>query len=171
VPPALAADFTFVNKLDRPGRAPLELIDEVERELGLAVYAVNWPVGAGEDFQGVYDRRAKLLHLYERRQQGSKQAAETTIALDDPRLETIVPAALLRQLKEDLEILDGVGAAFDQAAVDSGNLTPVFSAARLPTSASNNFYNPSLNTPCRPARMRAASEKSSRLIRNSPASF
>lgn len=118
--------FTFVNKLDRPGRAPLELIDEVERELGLAVYAVNWPVGAGEDFQGVYDRRTKLLHLYERRQQGSKQAAETTIALDDPRLETIVPAALLRQLKEDLEILDGVGAAFDQEAVDSGNLTPVF---------------------------------------------
>src|SRR5712691_8040354 len=58
--------FTFINKLDRAGRAPLELLDEIEKELGLAVYAVNWPIGMGTSFQGLLDRRTGQLHLFER---------------------------------------------------------------------------------------------------------
>src|SRR3954452_9065323 len=117
--------FTFVNKLDRPGRAPLELLDEIERELGLSVYAVNWPVGMGEDFKGVYDRRTGMLHLFERHAQGRQQAIQRTIPLNDPEVETLVPSALLQRLKEDLEILDGVGPEFDLEAVHAGMLTPM----------------------------------------------
>ena len=54
--------FTFINKLDRPGREPLELLDEIEQELGLQTYAVNWPIGMGDRFQGVYDRRLEEVH-------------------------------------------------------------------------------------------------------------
>ncbi|MEO0647383.1 MAG: GTP-binding protein, partial [Cyanobacteria bacterium J06650_10] len=58
--------FTFFNKLDRPGREPLELLDEIEQELGLTTYAVNWPIGMGEFFKGVFDRRKRQVHLFER---------------------------------------------------------------------------------------------------------
>jgi peptide chain release factor 3 len=117
--------FTFINKLDRPGRPPLELLDEIERELNLTPYAVNYPVGMGEDFQGVYDRRTGLVHLFERRLQGRRRIEETTIRLDDPRIEEAIPHALLQHLKDDLEILDGAGPAFDLEAVLAGNMTPV----------------------------------------------
>jgi peptide chain release factor 3 len=122
----LLPTFTFINKLDRPGRPPLELLDEIERELNLTPYAVNYPVGMGDDFQGVYDRRTKLVHLFERRLQGRRRVEETTIKLDDPHIEETIPHALLSQLKEDLEILDGAGPAFDLDAVLAGNMTPVF---------------------------------------------
>jgi peptide chain release factor 3 len=118
--------FTFVNKLDRPGRTPLELLDEIEQELGLTVYASNWPVGMGEDFQGVYDRRTGKVHLFQRHLQGRRQALKQVIALSDPRIEAIIPRKLLRQIKEDLDILDGVGAEFDLEAVHRGTLTPLF---------------------------------------------
>ncbi len=142
--------FTFINKLDRPGRTPLELLDEVERELKLAVYAVNWPVGAGEDFQGVYDRRTRLLHLYERNKQGRRQAVETTISLDDARLETIIPPALVRQLKDDLEILDGVGADFDLEAVRCGTLTPLFFGSAITNFGVEQFLRSFLEYAARP---------------------
>lgn len=118
--------FTFINKLDRPGRSPLELLDEIERELGLDVYAFNWPIGMGADFRGVYDRRTGMVHLFERQFQGQRQALEWILPLDDPQAEAAIPPALMTQLKEDLEILDGVGHAFDLEAVRHGSLTPVF---------------------------------------------
>lgn len=117
--------FTFVNKLDRPGRTPLEILDEIERELNLAVYAVNCPIGSGEEFRGVYDRRTRDLHLFERNKQG-KQVARTIVALDDPIVAATISPKLLSQLHEDLEMLDGVGAEFDLAAVHRGELSPVF---------------------------------------------
>lgn len=118
--------FTFINKLDRPGRPPLELLDEIERELNLTPYAVNYPVGMGEDFQGVYDRLTGLVHLFERRLQGRRRIEETTIRLDDSRIEETIPPALLKHLKDDLEIVDGAGPAFDLPQVLAGNMTPVF---------------------------------------------
>jgi peptide chain release factor 3 len=118
--------FTFVNKLDRPGRTPLELMDEIERELGLSVYAVNWPLGMGEDFHGVYDRRTRQVHLFERNPQGRRQALETIIPLNDPQVEKLIAPGVLRQLKEDLEILDGVGPSLDLEAVRHGRMTPMF---------------------------------------------
>ena len=68
--------FTFFNKLDRPGREPLELLDEIEQELGLSTYAVNWPIGMGDQFKGVFDRRKRQFHLFERTAHGSKEAKD-----------------------------------------------------------------------------------------------
>ena len=118
--------FTFVNKLDRPGREGLELLDEIEQELGLQTYAVNWPIGIGDRFQGVFDRRQQCIHLFERRAHGSQAAAETTLKLDDPRVERYLEPELYAQLQEELEILEEIGSPFDIDEIHRGNLTPVF---------------------------------------------
>ena len=118
--------FTFVNKLDRPGREALELLDEIEQELGMATYAVNWPIGMGDRFKGVYDRIAKKIHLFERRSHGSKAAQETVIELGDPRIEELLEPELYYQLKEELEILDEIAADFDLEQIHAGKMTPVF---------------------------------------------
>lgn len=118
--------FTFINKLDRPGREPLELLDEIEQELGLQTYAVNWPIGIGDRFQGVYDRREKAIHLFERRAHGSKEAGERVIKLGDPKIEEYLDQDLYFQLKEDLEILEEIGADLDLEQVHAGKMTPIF---------------------------------------------
>lgn len=118
--------FTFVNKLDRPGRDAFELIDEIEQELGLQTYAVNWPIGMGDRFKGVFDRRERKIHLFERRSHGSKVAQDTVIELGDPRIEDLLEQELYYQLKEELEILDEVGADFDLEQVHAGKMTPIF---------------------------------------------
>jgi peptide chain release factor 3 len=119
--------FTFINKLDRPGRTPLELLDEIERDLGLAPYAYNWPIGMGEDFCGVYDRPTGLVHLFERNRAAKRQAVERVV----PLAEADIPPKLLQQLHEDLEILDGVGHALDLQGVLDGTLTPLFFGSAL----------------------------------------
>lgn len=118
--------FTFFNKLDRPGREPLDLLDEIEQELGLKTYAVNWPIGMGDRFKGVYDRRTQAFHLFERTAHGSKAAGETIIPLGDPRIEAFVPDELYYQFKEELEIIEELGPALDLDEVHAGQLTPVF---------------------------------------------
>ncbi len=118
--------FTFVNKLDRPGREALELLDEIEQELGLETYAVNWPIGMGDRFQGVFDRINRQVHLFERRAHGSKAAQDTVIDLGDPRIEEFLDRELYFQLKEELEILDEIALDFDLEKVHSGKMTPIF---------------------------------------------
>ncbi|MBD1940654.1 peptide chain release factor 3 [Microcoleus sp. FACHB-68] len=118
--------FTFFNKLDRPGREPLELLDEIEKELGLATYAVNWPIGMGDRFKGVYDRRTQQIHLFERSAHGSREALDTAIDLGDPRLEELLEKDLYYQFKDELELLDGVGSELDLEQVHAGKMTPVF---------------------------------------------
>ncbi len=118
--------FTFINKLDRPGREPLELLDEIEKELGLQTYAVNWPIGSGDRFQGVFDRHQQKIHLFERTAHGKKEAADTLFNLGDPRLSQLIDPDLYQQFKDDLELLDGVGAELDLAAIQAGQMTPVF---------------------------------------------
>ncbi|MEA5510446.1 peptide chain release factor 3 [Crocosphaera sp. UHCC 0190] len=118
--------FTFINKMDRPGREPLELLDEIEQELGLKTYAVNWPIGMGDRFKGVYSRRQKSIHLFERRAHGSQQAQEQTIKLGDPKIEEYLEKELYYQFKEDLEILEELGGDLDLEAIHAGQLTPIF---------------------------------------------
>ncbi|MGK7962049.1 peptide chain release factor 3 [Crocosphaera sp.] len=118
--------FTFVNKMDRPGREPLELLDEIEQELGLKTYAVNWPIGMGDRFKGVYSRRQKAIHLFERRAHGSQQAQENVIKLGDPKIEEYLEQELYYQFKEDLEILEEIGDDLDLEAVHAGKMTPIF---------------------------------------------
>jgi peptide chain release factor 3 len=117
--------FTFINKMDRPGREPLELLDEIEQELGLACWPVNWPIGGGDRFRGVIDRRSSSVILFERAERG-RQAAERRLALDAPELADLVEPELLAQALEELELLDGAGAELDLERVHAGELSPVF---------------------------------------------
>jgi peptide chain release factor 3 len=118
--------FTFVNKLDRPGREPLELLDEIEQELGLQTYAVNWPIGTGDRFKGVFDRHQQKVHLFERTAHGSREAMDTVMDLHDPRLKEVLDKELFDQLHSDLELLDGVASELDLEAIHAGYMTPVF---------------------------------------------
>ena len=118
--------FTFVNKLDRPGREPLELLDEIEQELGLQTYAVNWPIGTGDRFKGVFDRRNQQIHLFERSAHGSREAVSTIIDLGDPRIEQLLEQDLYHQFKDDLELIEGIGPELDSDLVHQGKMTPVF---------------------------------------------
>jgi peptide chain release factor 3 len=126
--------FTFVNKLDRPSREPLELLDEIEQELGLKTYAVNWPIGMGDRFRGVYDRYHQAYYLYERVTHGAKEAPEIVLAKDDPQVKDYLGSELYNQLQEELEIIEEIGGQFDLEMVHEGMLTPVFFG-----SAMNNF--------------------------------
>ncbi|MFB2835743.1 peptide chain release factor 3 [Floridanema evergladense] len=118
--------FTFVNKLDRPGREPLELLDEIEKELGLQTYAVNWPIGMGDRFKGIFDRQKQQIHLFERTAHGSREAKDTIVDLGDRRIEDLLEKDLYYQLKEDLEVLQELGLDLDLEAVHAGQMTPIF---------------------------------------------
>ncbi|WP_088241058.1 peptide chain release factor 3 [Calothrix rhizosoleniae] len=118
--------FTFVNKLDRPGREPLELLDEIEQELGLKTYAVNWPIGMGDRFKGIYDRHQEKIHLFERSAHGSREALDTIVDLGDAKIEELLEQDLYYQLKNEIELLEGVGEEFDLSLIHQGKMTPVF---------------------------------------------
>ncbi|MBF2097566.1 MAG: peptide chain release factor 3 [Gloeomargaritaceae cyanobacterium C42_A2020_066] len=118
--------FTFANKLDRPSRPALDLMDEIERELGLTCYAVNWPIGTGDQFQGVFDRASQTVHLFQRTAHGSHQAEAQVLPWGDERLPELIPGHLYAQLEEELELLEGVGPALDLEAIHAGQLTPMF---------------------------------------------
>ena len=118
--------FTFVNKLDRPGREALELIDEIEQELGLQTYVVNWPIGMGDRFKGVYDRRQKQVHLFERSQHGTKAAHETILKADDPSLKDLLEPDIYAQFLEEIELLDALGSELDLDQVHAGKMAPIF---------------------------------------------
>ncbi|HWB07208.1 MAG TPA: peptide chain release factor 3 [Verrucomicrobiales bacterium] len=126
--------FTFMNKLDRPTRPPLELLDELETVLGIGACAMNWPLGTGTDFRGVFDRRDSTVHLFERTAHGAYRAPESVGGLEDEFVKNNVAPHALQQSMEELEMLEGAGHAFDAEAVARGELTPVFFG-----SASNNF--------------------------------
>ncbi|MBD2183161.1 peptide chain release factor 3 [Aerosakkonema funiforme] len=142
--------FTFINKLDRPGREPLELLDEIERELGLQTYAVNWPIGMGDRFKGVFDREKRQIHLFERTAHGSREAKDTIVELGDPRLEKLLDRDLYYQLKEDLEVLEEVGPALDVEKVHSGKMTPLFFGSAMTNFGVELFLNSFLDCALKP---------------------
>ena len=121
--------FTFINKMDRETRDPLELCEEVERELGIDTYAVNWPIGCGKEFQGVYDREKQRILFFSGEGHG-KKAASTEVALDDPKLEELLGTSKAEALREEVELL-GAGREFDLEAVRHGTLSPVFFGSAL----------------------------------------
>ncbi len=126
--------FTFVNKLDRPARDPLALIDELEEVLGIAAYPMNWPLGMGRDFQGVWERRTRMAHIYELTPKGSYRAPVTNVDLSDPVIRNRMNESAYQVLLDEVELLDGAGADFDPVAVESGLMTPVYFGSAL-----NNF--------------------------------
>ncbi len=126
--------FTFMNKLDRPSRPPLELLDELESVLGIASVPVNWPLGSGRDFRGVYDRRKSEVHLFEKTPRGAYRAAEQVSGVDDPLVKEKLSGPGYDAFREEIDLLDGAGADFEREQVLGGELTPVFFG-----SAMNNF--------------------------------
>ena len=124
--------FTVVNKCDRPGEDPFQLLDDVEADLGVACYPVTWPVHAAGRFVGVYDRFDDVVLLFQRGDDhGQSQVATEARSLDDPTLEASLGAETLRELRDEIELLDAAGAAFDAEAVRAGTLSPTFFASAL----------------------------------------
>ncbi len=117
--------FTFMNKLDRPAQDPLELLDELERVLGIHAYPVTWPLGSGQEFRGVFDRLEQRLHLYERTAHGQYRSPERVSDARDPALVEALGRRAHAQWIESLEMLDAAGASFSPGAVLAGEVTPV----------------------------------------------
>jgi peptide chain release factor 3 len=118
--------FTFINKMDRPSRDPLELLDEVESVLGIGVYPINWPIGNGPSFRGVFDRSSREVHLFERTTHGAKQAPVEVTNERDPHIAALTDAQTYQEFLDGIDLLDGAGATFDRDAMLRGDTTPVF---------------------------------------------
>ncbi|MEP6956083.1 MAG: peptide chain release factor 3, partial [Chthoniobacterales bacterium] len=126
--------FTFMNKLDRPARPPLELLDELERVLGIHALPLNWPLGSGAEFRGVYDRQTREVHLFERTAGGAYRAPVEVTGVDHAVVRAALAPDVYAQFRDEIGLLEGAGTAFDLAEVRAGKVTPVFFG-----SAANNF--------------------------------
>ena len=126
--------ITFVNKLDREGRDPFELLDEIEQTLALDVTPATWPIGMGKGFLGAYDLRGDQLHLMERTRGEYLQDAIVCEGLADPRLDQLLPAHAVEKLRGDVDMVRGLCKPLDLAAYREGHMTPVYFG-----SAVNNF--------------------------------
>jgi peptide chain release factor 3 len=138
--------FTFINKLDRPSREPLDLIDELEKVLGIRSCPMSWPMGLGDRFRGVYDRQANEVLFFQTEGEANVKGRLTpkkVTGIDDPQFIQMLGGPkgdldegkeLYQQLRAELELLEYAGDAFDLQKVLAGQLTPVFFG-----SAMNNF--------------------------------
>ena len=126
--------FTFVNKLDRAGRDPFDLMQELEDVLGIRSCPVNWPIGIHGDFKGVYHRDTRCVELYKGGDHGQTQVEVETVSIDDPGIRQALGDEYYDKLLEDIELLDVAGDPFNLDMILEGQLTPMFFG-----SASNNF--------------------------------
>jgi peptide chain release factor 3 len=126
--------MTFINKLDREGRDPIELLDEVESVLGIQCAPVTWPIGMGSRLKGVVHLVSGEVHLYEQGRNFTRQDSAIFSSLDDPQLVERLGENLLTELREELELVQGASHPFDAEAYLAGKQTPVFFG-----SAVNNF--------------------------------
>jgi peptide chain release factor 3 len=123
--------LTFINKFDRPARDPLELVDDVERTLGIKAAPVNWPIGSAEHFRGVYDIARTHLLLYEREAQGQFRAPVDVADLDDPGARALIGERAYAHFIESLDVIRHAGTTFDSAEYLAGRQTPVFFGSAL----------------------------------------
>jgi peptide chain release factor 3 len=126
--------MTFINKLDREGRNPIDLLDEVESVLQIQCAPVTWPIGMGQRLKGVVHLVSGEVHLYEQGRNFTRQDSTIFGSIDDPALEARIGADMLREVREELELVQGASQPFDLAAYRAGKQTPVFFG-----SAVNNF--------------------------------
>ncbi len=126
--------FTFINKMDRPALEPLALLDELERVLGIGAYPMNWPLGTGFGFKGVWDRQTRIAHFYERTPGGACRAPVSTSGLADPLVHERLDAQTYETVSEEIDLLDGAGVDFSPQEVLAGRTTPVYFGSAL-----NNF--------------------------------
>ena len=123
--------FTFINKMDRDANDTFDLLGEIETELGIETCPVNWPIGSGKEFKGVYDRNTKQVRLFADTLKGTKEGTETLISIDDPSLKDVIGESFYNQLMDEIELLDGASAEFDLEQVSNGELSPVFFGSAL----------------------------------------
>ena len=127
--------FVFINKMDRPTREPLALLDELESVLQAHVFPVNWPLGTGFDFKGVFDRQQNAVHLFDRLAGGGSHKAPVSIGhISDPLVKDRLDETSYSKVVEELEILDAMGGEFKPNAVLAGDTLPLFFGSAL-----NNF--------------------------------
>ena len=125
--------ITFINKMDREAMNTFDLLDDIENVLGIHTYPVNWPIGCGKEFKGVYDRKSRKILKFSGSgtNNGQKEVDEEIISIDDENLAAYVGEEHAEALLEETELLDGAGDDFDIEAVRNGKLTPVFFGSAL----------------------------------------
>jgi len=124
--------FTFINKMDRDAMDTFELLDDIESTLGIATCPVNWPIGSGKDFRGIYDRKSREVIQYSDTQKGTKEGTETDTSIQDKdALVRMIGEDAYDKLTEEIELIDGASTAFDLEQVRAGQLTPVFFGSAL----------------------------------------
>ena len=123
--------FTFINKMDREARDPFELMDEIESVLGIRTCPVNWPIGCGKNFKGVYDRKTKMITTFTAAMGGQKEVASETFSAEGAEVESVIGPDYHQQLLDDIELLDGASDELDMERVSRGDLSPVFFGSAL----------------------------------------
>ena len=125
--------FTFVNKLDRETRDPFDLMEEIETVLGIGTYPMNWPIGCGQNFRGVFDRQSRRVIAFEGTGRGNstKKVAEIEVELGDAKMDELIGEANHKNLMDDVELLDGAGDELNLDAIAAGKLSPVFFGSAL----------------------------------------
>ena len=123
--------FTFINKMDRDANDTFELLDDIEKELGIATCPINWPIGSGKNFKGVYDRATGKVTTFTDTQKGTKLGHATEVDIHAPELQEFIGEENKAQLLDEIELLDGASAEFDQELVSKGELSPVFFGSAL----------------------------------------
>ena len=127
--------FTFINKLDREARNPFELMEELEKEFGIGTYPMNWPIGCGREFKGVYDRQEGKVLAFQEFHSGQNRISAIACGLDEKEeLDQLIGERLRKTLTDDIELVEGAGYDYDLEAVQAGLLSPVFFGSAL-----NNF--------------------------------
>ena len=126
--------ITFVNKMDRDGQDPFDLMDEIEQRLALDVTPASWPIGNGRDFKGCYNLISDTLVLFDRGKGDVLTKSIVCSGLDDPQLDELLPPDQVAKLREDVAMVRGLCKPFDPQSYLEGHLTPVFFG-----SAVNNF--------------------------------
>jgi len=124
--------FTFINKMDRDANDTFDLLDEIEKELGIATCPKNWPIGSGKGFKGIFDRDKRCVIIYSDTEKGTREGEAMEIPLEEEdRLRDCIGQEAMDKLLEEIELLDGASAEFDLKEVQKGELTPVFFGSAL----------------------------------------
>jgi len=134
--------FTFINKMDREANDPYDLLDDIENVLGIRTCPINWPIGSGKSFKGVYERKENCVTTFKAAMNGQKQVETSRIEVSDSNHDELISHVgneLYDKLMEDLELLDGASAEFDLEEVRAGDLTPVFFGSALTNFGVENF--------------------------------
>ena len=147
--------FTFINKMDREARDPFELMSEIESVLGIRTCPINWPIGCGKNFKGVYDRFTKKITTFTAAMGGQKEVASQEFDVEGEEVESVIGPIYHQQLMDDIELLVGASDEFDQEKVSAGQLSPVFFGSALTNFGVETFLEHFLNMTTSPLPRRA----------------